>query len=348
MSIEETAAVLRRPQAQLTELCFQDGARLSINSGEIIVFVGPNNAGKSAVLKEIYGVLEAGKRSTLTILRSATFGYSGSGQLLEEWLASTAKREPNGMYSLPLVGRFSPGQGFGYWQGREESGWLGLTGLFATHLITEARLNAVGPTNSINFVEQPSTHPFHLLYEDDALEATMDAVFQRAFRTNLVVNRGAGSHVMLHVGRRPDVAVGKDRLSTEYRRAVNEMPLLHQQGDGMRAFGTIITNVLVADRDVVFLDEPEAFLHPPQALLLGEILAESTPPDKQLVIATHSIDVLRGLIEKSSSRVRVIGLLGRAIALTCGSLRLMQLGSFGLTRYCASLGYWMGCFTMES
>jgi hypothetical protein len=60
------------------------------------------------------------------------------------------------------------------------------------------------------------------------------------------------------------------------------------------------------------VDEPEAFLHPPQARHLGRILvgygAEGHPAHKQLFLATHSGDVLRGALDSESKRVRVLRL----------------------------------------
>jgi hypothetical protein len=58
----------------------------------------------------------------------------------------------------------------------------------------------------------------------------------------------------------------------------------------------------------MMIDEPEAFLHPPQARLLGQLLADDRPHDRQTVIATHSGDLLRGLLDSGSKRVRVIRL----------------------------------------
>ncbi|MGH3626895.1 MAG: ATP-dependent nuclease, partial [Sciscionella sp.] len=59
---------------------------------------------------------------------------------------------------------------------------------------------------------------------------------------------------------------------------------------------------------IQFLDEPEAFLHPPQARLLGRYIAESRRQKSQLFIATHSTDILDGLLEGSSNSVRIVRL----------------------------------------
>ncbi|MBK9339696.1 MAG: ATP-binding protein [Rhodoferax sp.] len=50
----------------------------------------------------------------------------------------------------------------------------------------------------------------------------------------------------------------------------------------------------------------EAFLHPPQARLLGEYIAKKRRGKSQLFIATHSTDILDGLMASNVSKVRII------------------------------------------
>jgi len=45
----------------------------------------------------------------------------------------------------------------------------------------------------------------------------------------------------------------------------------------------------------LLVGEPEAFLHPPQARLLGRILAEQHADGTQVVVATHSEDIVQGV-----------------------------------------------------
>jgi hypothetical protein len=54
--------------------------------------------------------------------------------------------------------------------------------------------------------------------------------------------------------------------------------------------------MLGGSQQIILVDEPEAFLHPPQARQLGGVLAGRTE-GKQSFIATHSADVLLGALE---------------------------------------------------
>ena len=74
----------------------------------------------------------------------------------------------------------------------------------------------------------------------------------------------------------------------------------------MRSFSGVLLNIIAGNKSVTLLDEPEAFLHPPQARLLGEILAKHTHQNKQLFISTHSEDFLKGLLTTGKENVRVV------------------------------------------
>ena len=52
----------------------------------------------------------------------------------------------------------------------------------------------------------------------------------------------------------------------------------------------MISAIVSNKKPVFLLDEPEAFLHPPQALQLGEIISGLVEPSQQIFIATHSAD----------------------------------------------------------
>ena len=75
----------------------------------------------------------------------------------------------------------------------------------------------------------------------------------------------------------------------------------------MRSFASVILHLLAQNTPtVLLLDEPEAFLHPPQARLLGEFIATEKPERAQLFVATHSADVLQGLLSSASDHVRLV------------------------------------------
>ncbi len=101
---------------------------------------------------------------------------------------------------------------------------------------------------------------------------------------------------------------GKDRVSFEYLQGLQELPAVHRQGDGIRAFVGVLLYALTVHYSMLLIDEPEAFLHPPQIRQLAHALARETPADRQMFIATHSGDFVRAMVEADQGRVRILRL----------------------------------------
>lgn len=59
------------------------------------------------------------------------------------------------------------------------------------------------------------------------------------------------------------------------------------------------------EHSLFLIDEPETFLHPPQAKFIGKCVIEMSK-GKQCFIATHNIDFIKGVVEADSSKVKII------------------------------------------
>ena len=102
--------------------------------------------------------------------------------------------------------------------------------------------------------------------------------------------------------------VGKDfsGISENTQKSHSELspyPLLDTQGDGLRSAVGIISALTAVKKPIILMDEPEAFLHPPQALLLGEMISNLIDDSQQIFIATHSADFVRGLLSTTRDAV---------------------------------------------
>lgn len=90
-----------------------------------------------------------------------------------------------------------------------------------------------------------------------------------------------------------------------------ESPLIQNQGDGIRAYLKLSLSLFDSYSNIVFIDEPETFLHPPQRVALGRLIAKvSEQRSKQVFIATHDSELIRGLLNDGSD-VRVFNLINR-------------------------------------
>ena len=88
----------------------------------------------------------------------------------------------------------------------------------------------------------------------------------------------------------------------------DESPLIDSQGDGLRAYLRLALSLLDQFSSIIFIDEPETFLHPPQRRALGVLIADMAKEyDKQVFISTHDSDFIRGLLN-SGSDVKVLNL----------------------------------------
>ena len=111
--------------------------------------------------------------------------------------------------------------------------------------------------------------------------------------------------IPLHTGQAPDKNAFTISSQDDYYNQVAALPKLQEQGDGMRSFVSILLDTFTSEYSITLIDEPEAFLHPPQARILGEMLAKNNL-NRQLLISTHSEDFLQGLLDADNENVTVI------------------------------------------
>lgn len=295
------------PRASIKSVKFSDGNTINLASDDIVVFVGPNNAGKSAALKNI--LLKAkDKKNEGKVVAEIEISTSGTQDDLVGWLQKSSRKDlanPSNPTYTRLGTSVHESQAKSWWQNYSD-GFHELTNFFVYHLTTDARLSTANPAPNIALTRDALTHPIHYLQVNDSLENKASSFFKEAFDEDLIVHRNAGNEVPLHCGKKPFPKEGEDRVSLGYLRELEKLPTLHSQGDGMRSFVGVLLHSLIVEHTVILIDEPEAFLHPPQARLLGQMLIKEAPSNRQLFIATHSGDFLRGLLDSNSRRVRIV------------------------------------------
>ena len=84
--------------------------------------------------------------------------------------------------------------------------------------------------------------------------------------------------------------------------------LLQNQGDGLKAYIKILYSLFNPSKEIILIDEPEAFLHSPQRRSLGQFIVENATNGKQVFISTHDSEFLRGVMTSASIDVQVIHL----------------------------------------
>jgi energy-coupling factor transporter ATP-binding protein EcfA2 len=288
----------------INEITFNNGNTFSIERDDIVVFVGPNNSGKSASIREINNLLQDNLRTNTIIVKKINIIREGEKDEIINLIETNS-----------LIDKFNYIKGLSYdiykpslenYINNFNKGLGTATNFFANNLNTESRIISSNPAKNIRVTQEPVQNPIHFLQKDDNLEKILNTYFNQAFGTDLILHRLAGSEVPFYVGKTPDFEDGEDRASRSYLEKLEKLDLLHEQGDGMRSFVGVILNSFVPYFRILFIDEPEAFLHPPQARLLGKMLAKELSDNKQIFLSTHSEDFLKGLLETNSKRLKIL------------------------------------------
>lgn len=291
----------KKPQVFLKNITFNDGTKLSLNHNSVIVFTGANNSGKSQALRDIETGLDKSNYLKTIVIKDIEYDFLGN---IDEvtFFSEHFSMNQDGFYEVLELGRnFDKSTILDYWQNHRF--YNGLHLLFIKRLSTERRLTS---SNALQRNDWPEQNPIYKLNQSESLTQQLSDYFHQAFGSDLIVNRNDMRTIPLHIGQAPDKTTFTIANQDEYYNQVNKLPKLQDQGDGMRSFASILLDTFTSEYSITLIDEPEAFLHPPQARILGKMLAKNNPSDRQLLISTHSEDFLQGLLDANSENVTVI------------------------------------------
>ncbi|MFW6046652.1 MAG: ATP-dependent nuclease [Candidatus Woesearchaeota archaeon] len=298
-----------KPRIWINKIKFSDDTEISLEKDDIVVFVGPNNSGKTVSLNELSSKIQNQNNET-KVIKEIEIEKEGSVDELLSFLESISivRKDTNNPNNPNFLG-------YGYslrlnnirnqWQNNNQE-FRELSSIFINLLKTENRLTATNPPENIALTSQPPQHPIHFLQKDDSIESKFNNYFKQAFGLDIVIHRNAGNKVPIYIGEKPDFEEGEDRVSISYTQKVEKLDLLHKQGDGMRSFMGVLLNSFLSYHSIICIDEPEAFLHPPQARLIGKMLGEDLPSERQLFLATHNLDFLKGLLDSKAKNIHII------------------------------------------
>ncbi|MFF4385122.1 ATP-dependent endonuclease [Kitasatospora sp. NPDC001547] len=301
---------------RVDKMTLTDGTVVSAPANGMTVFIGPNNSGKSVLLGEIASHLASypGPASTTRWLREMEVEDEGTQEDFLQYLHSVGmvpRVRPEGPY-YPLQGRHvTPMTEMGIPEHMLTACWSSRTyGQIASLLLstqwTVDRLQDQTSATQLNRMNPPS-HPTQYLRTEPSALAEFSRLIESAFGTPISMNRYDEQGLRLTINH-PELPTDADPASYEYWDAYRALDGVAAQGDGFRSFINLLLHTLVRPTPVIVIDEPEAFLHPPQARLLGRILAERTPSPCQVFVATHSADFLSGVLEATTKPVALVRL----------------------------------------
>lgn len=294
---------MRSLRIWINKLSFEGGTEIELAEDSILVIIGPNNSGKSVTLRSIFSLARDKRLAGKCALMSLTNHKQTTVEELRELLKPAFSLETN-QYNIEGH-TFRDHHLEGYWTNDTIPGFI--ANLAVTELSTGGRL-ANGPGQAYERRDKFSfRHPIQMMHADEDVELKVSEILRRAFKKDLVLYRGMSSQIPVYLGNRPDFEDGEHPTKPSYLDKVEALDRLEGQGDGIVSFVNIVMHIVTGSRPIALVDEPEAFLHPPQAKIIGETIA-SNPAVRQVMLATHSTDILQGLLSGDVSRISVVRL----------------------------------------
>lgn len=299
------------PPFRLRQLTFSDGKSVPVSPNSIVVLVGPNNSGKSRALRDVNAYLQNPNLADVAVVTDVQAEKDGGPDDLWSWLEAHAHvREENGeiLARRPQAPQIQRIRASNIWQ-EAGSRLEELTNFLVLLGNTENRLQLATTVQSFDPTAGQPEQPLHELFINADLEERLADATERAFGKRVTVNRAAGTQIHLHLGSVRDVPEPRDVRNAPYLEALKGLNKIQDEGDGIRSYVGILLSLIASNFPLVLLDEPEAFLHPPQAQQLARELVELVPKgDAQLVVATHSSEFIEGILDSGTADVTIVRL----------------------------------------
>lgn len=168
---------------------------------------------------------------------------------------------------------------------------------FIASLFLDRRLTVTNTVSNFDYETAFPANELQSLYVDSNAKQMLAAESQSVFGRAIWLDNTRANSLCLRVGHGPDMPSAEDRLEPAKMR---EYRLIEDEGDGFKSYIAICLTLLLGRRPVILIDEPEMCLHPPQAYALGRFIGKhGVSTDRVTFVATHSSQVLRGIVEEA-------------------------------------------------
>ena len=263
----------------------------------VIAIVGPNNTGKTTLLRDVHSRCGGTPRADTAVVGALSQFVEQSASEGEAWIRS---KFPTDGARIHWPAEGSPVAFPATWppkgQGRQ---------LLSHYAPFDARLRALRPQqlHRVDDGAKPETL-LGLLYEQSASKTSIETAFGEAFPGQQVV-LSPGPLLKLRIASGAWAIAG----ATEYERLkeYGKLPTINDQGSGTQSFVATLVLIETHPHPVLLIDEPEVSLAPPQARRLGQEIARAGS-ERQVFVATHSSELLRGVLETNPDLLTVIRL----------------------------------------
>ena len=296
-------------QFKVQKINLKDGRDLTPK--KINIFIGANNCGKTQLLKDILSyitkkeakciVIDSLKLPEILNWEDIQDKYdfniaesSDENEMLSCISSTFDSDDHNGFQGRNITDIMN-----GWLKSNEKAFWKYAGAGFVSFLNTDNRLKLIQSRQSNDLRKFGAKNILEAVYLSDTNSEQCETYekirskIKEIFGTDIYLDSSNPGVLLYRTGE--DFSNIPARPQTAYRE-LDKYPSADEQGDGLRSTLGIVSAISALKKPVILLDEPEAFLHPPQALQLGKSIVDFVDDDKQLFIATHSADFLRGMI----------------------------------------------------
>lgn len=293
--------------------------RLVVPTQGVTVFVGPNNSGKSLVLKEVEQYFQHHEKFPTKIVEDVKVIWPTEEQANKDIAALSQKHPHNSEDRFYLV-RFNPAGEhesvehhksnlISHLKNQQDYRWIAsqFYRFFTIRLDGRTRFNLANDRKQGDLLAPQAQNVLAHLFRDDELRKQVRDVVYEAFNVYFVIDPTNGGSLRIRLSPL-EPTQDEQSLSAAAREFHGKATYIKEASDGMQAFVGIVTAVYSGDYRVILIDEPEAFLHPPLARKLGyQLTSVISKRNGVLLASTHSADFLMGCLQASAS-VRVVRL----------------------------------------
>lgn len=299
------------PSVVIDKITFKNGDTLKLKKDDIVLLVGANNVGKSRMLKDIRDDLYQLNTDKVLIDKIEYTDSGFSGEQIRSFFERNIIKDNYGNYNVSMgynnVYSFNEAN----FRNVSEDSNNGEKSIFYkalfSFLSTEKRLNITEPIKFNYNIDRNALNIFRKLENSDSIKP-LNEVLGSLFRKAIEVYEYYDGDSPVKEYKIGDRDYMTDIIELSRRDCNNKLKHaedLHDQGDGIRSAVAVLASFIVNEHSLFLIDEPETFLHPPQARTIGQNIVELSQ-NRQCFISTHNIDFIRGVVDTDPSRVKII------------------------------------------
>ena len=294
------------PSVVIKKIKFNDNTEIELNNDDIVVFVGANNVGKSRVLKDIKNdILESSSKKV--IVDEIEYQDTNFEEInMRNYFKNNFELGPNG-YDIAVDVNHTHNYNEHNFQ-NVKSGDKHFYKVLFSFLSTESRLNMTAPISYSFINDKLRFNVMRKLERDKKNITTLNDIVFSCFGKKIDISEGTWQNAVYRLykfGTKDEIDKSVSADTREARCLLESLENLNDQGDGIRSAVAILASLITTTHSLYLIDEPETFLHPPQARILGRNIVDLSQ-NKQCFISTHNIDLLRGMLEKNYARIKII------------------------------------------